>query len=77
MNIKLLAVVIPKYIYHDCYTRKTLGEEKVTGDENFTLGEFTALNMKNCGCHYVRKHRKIKGSDKYITLYISLKFGSM
>ena len=43
----------------------------------FTLGEFTAVNMKNCGCHNVRKHREIKDSDKYITLEISLKFGSM
>ena len=33
--------------------------------------------MKNCGRHNVRKHIKIKGSDKYITLEISLKFVSM
>ena len=43
----------------------------------FTLGEFTAVNMKNCGCRNVSKHIEIKGSDTYITLYILLKFGSM
>ena len=35
------------------------------------------MNMKNCGRRNVRKHREIKGSDKYITLDISLKFGSL
>ena len=33
------------------------------------------MNMENCGRHNVRKHREIK--DNYITLDISLKFGSM
>ena len=33
--------------------------------------------MKNCGRCDVRKHREIKDSDKYITLDISLKFGSL
>ena len=33
--------------------------------------------MKNCGCRNVRKHREIKNGEKYITLEISLKFGSM
>ena len=42
----------------------------------FTIGDFTSLNMKNCSRHNVRKHRDIKDSDKYIALYISLKFGS-
>ena len=50
-------------------------EEKFTGEEKFKLGEFSAVNMKNCGCHNVRKHIEIKGSDKYVTLDISLKFG--
>ena len=35
------------------------------------------MNMKKCGCHNVRKHREIKGSDKYVTLDISLKLGSL
>ena len=35
------------------------------------------MNMKICGRHYVRKHRVIKGSDKYVTLDISLKFDSL
>ena len=71
MNKNLLAVVTPPYIYHDCSTRKTFWEEK------FTLGEFSAVNMKNCGRRNVRKQREIKGSDKYVTLDISLKFGSL
>ena len=33
--------------------------------------------MKNCGSHNVSKHREIKGSDKYITLDVSLKFCSL
>ena len=43
----------------------------------FTLGDFTAVNMKNCGRCYVRKHREIKDSDNDITLDISLKFDSL
>ena len=35
------------------------------------------MNTKNCGRRNVRKHKKIKGSDKYFTLYISLKFDSL
>ena len=35
------------------------------------------MNMKICGCHNVRKHRDIKGSENYITLDISLKFDSL
>ena len=35
------------------------------------------MNMKNCGCQNVRKHRDIKGSNNYVTLDISLKFGSL
>ena len=31
--------------------------------------------MKNCVYQNVRKHTEIKGSEKYITLNISLKFG--
>ena len=34
------------------------------------------MNMKICGRHNVSKHREIKGSDNYVTLDISLKFGS-
>ena len=33
--------------------------------------------MKNCGRRNVRKHKEIKGSYKYATLDISLKFGSL
>ena len=35
------------------------------------------MNMKKFGCRNVRKHREIKGSDTYVTLYISLNFGSL
>ena len=35
------------------------------------------MNMKYYGCHNVRKHRGIKGSGKYVTLNISLKFDSL
>ena len=33
--------------------------------------------MKICGSHNVRKHIDIKNSDKYITLDILWKFGSL
>ena len=33
--------------------------------------------MKNCGHRNVRKHKDIKGSDKYVTLDISSKFDSL
>ena len=52
-------------------------EEKFTGEENFTLGQFIAANMKNCVCHNVRKLREIKDSYEYITLDISLEFDSL
>ena len=77
MNMNLLAVVTPPYIYYGCSNWKMFWEEKFTGEEKFTLGEFTSANMKRCGRRNVRKHREIKGSDKYITLDISLKFGSL
>ena len=68
MNMKFIAVVTPKSIYYDCSTWKTFWEGKFTGEEKFTLGEFSAVNMKNGGRHNVRKHREIKGSDNYVTL---------
>ena len=33
--------------------------------------------MKNCGRRSVRKRSEIKGSDKYVTLDISLEFDSL
>ena len=62
----ILEVVTPLSIYHSCSTPKTFWEEKFTGEENSTLGDFTAVNMKNCGRLNVRKHIDIKDSDKYI-----------
>ena len=35
------------------------------------------MNIKNCGCRKVSKHKDIKGSDKCVTLNISKKFDSM
>ena len=77
MDMKLLAVVTPPYIYHGWSTRKTYWEEIFTGEENFTLGEFSAVNMKHYGRRNVSKHKEIKGSDKYVTLKILLKFESL
>ena len=71
--MKLLEVVTQPYIYHGCSTQKTFWEEKFTGEENL----FSAVNMKIYGCHNVRKHRYIKGSDKYVTLEILLKMDSL
>ena len=72
MNMKLLSVVTPQYIYHGCSTRKTFWEENFTGG-NF----FLRCEHKNCGRRNVKKHRAIKGSDKYVTMDISLKFDSL
>ena len=71
--MKLLIVVTPPYMYHGCSTRKTFWEEKFTGNKSL----FLAVNMKNCGRCNFRKHKEIKGSDKYVTLDISSKFDSM
>ena len=35
------------------------------------------MNMKNCDRRNVRKNRDIKGSDKYVTLDISLTFDNL
>ena len=43
MNMNFLVDVTPLSIYHGCPTWKTFWEGKFTG------GEFSALNMKNCG----------------------------
>ena len=75
--MKPLSDVPPPSIYHGCSTWKTFWEEEFTGEENFTLGDFTAVNMKSCGRFNVRKHKDIKGSYKYVTLEILLKFDSL
>ena len=53
--MKLLAVVTPLSIYHGFYTRKMFWEEKFTGEEKFTLGELSAVNLKSCGRRNVIK----------------------
>ena len=77
MNMKPLEVVTSPSIYHGCSTRERFWEEKFTGEEKFTLGYLTAVNTKNCGHRNVRNQREIKGSDRYVTLDILLKFDSM
>ena len=64
--MKLLSVVIPPSIYYGCSARKT-----------FCEGNFTLVNMKNCGRHNVRKHREIKDGEKYVILNIFLYFVSI
>ena len=64
--MKFLVVLTPPSIYHGCSTRKTFCEEKFTGKQDL----FEYVNMKNCGCCKVRKHKDIKGSDKCVTLNI-------
>ena len=71
--MNFLAVATPPSTYHGCSTRKTFWEGKFTGKENV----FLAVDMKNCGRRNVRKHKEVKGSDKYVTLYISSKFDSL
>ena len=71
--MKFLVVVTPPSIYHGCSTWKTFWEGKFTGKENL----FLSVNMKNCGCCKVRKHKEIKVSDKNVTLDISSKFDSL
>ena len=73
MNMKLLEVATPPSIYHGCSTWKTFWGEKFTGEEKL----FSAVEVKICGHQNVRKHREIKGSDKFFTLEISLKFDIM
>ena len=63
--MKFLVVVTLPSIYHGCSTWKTFWEEKFTG-KNLDL--FESMNMRNCGQRNVRKHKDIKGSDKFVTL---------
>ena len=71
--MKFLSVITPPSIYHSCSTRKTFWEENFTGKEDL----FLAVDMKNVGRRNVKKHKEIRGSDKYVTLDISSKFDSM
>ena len=77
MNTNLLSVLTPPSIYNGCSTLNTFWKENLKGEENFTLGEFSAVNMKKCGCQNIGKHRDIKGSYDNATLDILLKFGSL
>ena len=44
---------------------------------NFALGGFTPMKINKYVIHNVRKNIEITDSDKYITLDISLEFGSL
>ena len=46
INMRLLSVVTPTSIYHGCSTREMFWEEEFTGEEKFTLGDFSAVNTK-------------------------------
>ena len=71
--MKILVVITPLSIYPGCYTQKTLWEGNFTCKEDL----FLSVNMKNCGCRKVRKHKEMNISDKSVTLYISSKFDSL
>ena len=71
--MKFLVFVTPRSIYHGCSTWKTLWEEKFAGKKDL----FQSVNMKNCGCLKVMKHKEIKGSDKIVTLNVSAKSDSL
>ena len=62
--MKFLVVVAPPSIYHGCSTWKTFWEEKFTGKKQDL---FEPVNMRNCGQHNVRKHRKFKDSGERVT----------
>ena len=53
-----------------------LQAEDVLGGK-FILGDFRAVRIKNISGRNVRRHREIKGIDKYVILGISLKFDSL
>ena len=71
--MKLLAVVTPPSIYNGWSTQKTFWEGNFTSEEKL----FSAVNMKCFVHHNVSKQREIKGTDKYVTLHISLKVDSL
>ena len=71
--MKFLVFLSPPSIYHGSSTWKMFWEEKFTGKKDF----FQSVNMKNCSCCKVRKHKEIKISDKIVTLNISEKFDSL
>ena len=71
--MKFLVVVTTLSIYHGYSTRKTFWEENFTGKQDVVQ----SVNMKNCGRRKVRKQKEIKGSDKIVTLDISVKFDSL
>ena len=73
MNMNLLGVLTPPSIYHGCSTHKTFREEKSICEEKL----FSAVNRENCGRQKFRKHREIKGSDKYYALEILSKIDSL
>ena len=71
--MNFLVVVTPPSIYHGCSTWKTFWEEKFTGKQDL----LQSVNMKNCGRRKFRKHKEIKGSDKCVTLNVSVKLDSL
>ena len=77
INMNILAVVTPPSIHCGGSTWKTFWEEKFTVEEKLTLGDFSAVNMKNYGRRNVKKHRKLNDSDKYTAWDLPLKFDNL
>ena len=73
MNMNLLEFVTPLSTYHGCSTQEMFWEENFTGEEKL----FSAVNMKSFCRRNVRKHKDIKGRDKYVTLDTSSEFDSL
>ena len=74
MNTKLLAVITQPPIY-TCFSNwKTFWEESSQVSKSSQL---VSSHLWTCGCINVRKDREIKGSDKYVTFEILLKFYSL
>ena len=71
--MNFLLVVTPLSIYQCYSTPKTFCEEKFTGKKYFCQ----SVNTKICCRRRVRKHKKIKGSDKIVTFNVSAKFYSL
>ena len=65
-DMKVLEVVTKPSIFHGCSTQKTFWGEKLT-----------SVNIEDCGCRNVRKHRDTKNGNQYIDLDISLNFGNL
>ena len=74
--MKLLAVVTSPYIIMVAPNGRYSGRKSSQWDQ-FTLGEFSDVKMRNWGHCNVMTHREIMVSNSYVTLDISLTFDSL